>query len=265
MQKKSKQLVLLFSVLFPLILNLSACVPVVVVAVGAAASKTSMGDKTSDLSESQKTIDPPKAIEPSKAIEPPKTESVEQALESKTPEVISEKPAAHINPQQKEFKDIQELPKELVKIDSAQPVSQQHDEVVTEAYYLINQGWKVKLSEVEKNNMVNGVLYFDANGDYYGFDGCKNFKGKYELDAGNRLLIKTLIVSSKGANNCGNDIEQNLFFVNSFKLQGNELILRNNEKHVISLTHIDNFNAKAFLINAKIKYRAKITSRPKSK
>lgn len=227
--------------------------PLVVVAVGAAAGKSVVSDKSLETSESPK------------ASEQPKAEPTKQAPEALSQEVVSVKPVAENNPPQKQTKTPEQIPQPLANADTARSTTPVETfSVVTQAQHLINKGWKVKLSEVEKNTMMDGILYFDANNNYYGFDGCKKFKGRFVVDAGNQLLIKTLIVSSKGSNDCGNEIERNLFFVNSFKLHDNDLLLSNNDKIVITLTQIDNFNANVFLTNAKVKYRTKKTTKPKS-
>jgi hypothetical protein len=120
---------------------------------------------------------------------------------------------------------------------------------------LINKGWKVSLSEPHQNNMLEVTLYFDASNQYYGFDGCKHFKGKYVASPSNQLLIKSLIVSPKGTAECGNEIERNLFFVNFFSLHDKDIYLSNNDKLLMSLSQIEHFNVNAFLTKAQVKYR----------
>ena len=108
-----------------------------------------------------------------------------------------------------------------------------------------------------KKNISEAILYFDSDNHYYGFDGCKYFKGNFVLDFANEISIKTLLVSSTGSDECGNKIEINLFLANFFKLRDDELLFTDKDKVVLTLTHIDNFNSNDFLRNARLNTQKK--------
>ena len=278
MPKKSKNMGLLLAVLLSLVFSLSACVPVVIIAVGATAGRGVMDEKSRP--ETQQNPQPAT-----------KGEGVIQAPEQKPKPSVEALPSSEINTAQTEPKvhvpekmeALSPVPEKLPSEAQAQTTKQalavqdktpnvpqrselslkadgksshDHSEAAT-LNDLINKGWKATLSEPQQNNMLKVTLYFDASNQFYGFDGCKHFKGKYVASSINQLLIKSLIISSKGSAECGNEIERNLFFVNLFTLHDKDIYLSNNDKLVISLSQIEHFNANAFLTKAKVKYRTK--------
>jgi hypothetical protein len=118
---------------------------------------------------------------------------------------------------------------------------------------LTNRGWKVSINN---GQIVDGaILYFDLDRNFYGFDGCRYFKGKYQADASGSFLINSLIVSGKGSNSCGNDVTKSLFFVDAFKLEQDGLVLQAKNTLAMSLTLHESFDAKEFLNKAKFKNR----------
>jgi len=278
MPKKSKNIGLLLAVLLPLVFSLSACVPVVIIAVGATAGRGVMDEKPRP--ESQQNPQPAT-----------KDEGVIQAPEQEPKASVEALPSLEINTAQTEPKvhlpekmeALSPLPEKLPSEAQAQTTKQalagqdkmpdvpqrsalspqadgksSHDHSeATSLNDLINKGWRASLSEPQQNKMLEVTLYFDASNQYYGFDGCKHFKGKYVSSSSNQLLMKSLIISSKGSAECGNEIERNLFFVNLFTLHGKDIYLSNNDKLVITLSQIEHFNANAFLTKAKVKYRTK--------
>ena len=91
--------------------------------------------------------------------------------------------------------------------------------------------------------------------NFYGFDGCRYFRGKYQAEAKGTFMINSLMVSSKGSATCGNEITKNLFFVDSFKMNNGGASLHTKSTVAMALTPQTNFDAKAFLNKAKFKNR----------
>jgi heat shock protein HslJ len=278
MPKKSKNIGLLLAVLLPLVFSLSACVPVVIIAVGATAGRGVMDEKsrpekqqnpqpaTKDEGVIQAPEQEPKAsVEalPSSEINTAQTEPKVQAPEkmealSPVPEKLPSEAQAQTTKQALAGQDkTPNVPQRSALSPQADEKSSHDHSEAASLNDLINKGWRTSLSEPQQNKMLEVTLYFDASNQYYGFDGCKHFKGKYVSSSSNQLLIKSLIISSKGSAECGNEIERNLFFVNLFTLHGKDIYLSNNDKLVISLSQIEHFNANAFLTKAKVKYRTK--------
>jgi len=228
--------------LLGLTLLLQACVPVLVVAVGAAAGKNVISDKPTELPKAQDL-----SLSKSMNHEP-------SALSQDSSQNSS---AGQNNSSDKESKDPEQLLEQVVKpVLVKTPVPENNANLHNE-YSLLKSGWKVKSQEIAKNNISEAVLYFDTDKHYYGFDGCKYFKGKFVFDVANQISIKTLLVSSTGSDECGNKIEINLFLANSFKLRDDELLFTNNDKVVLTLTHIDNLNTNDFLRNARLNTQKK--------
>jgi hypothetical protein len=247
MPKGYKKIGFLLTVLLPLVLSLSACVPVVIIAVGAAAGKGVVDEK----SRTENQQNPQPATNGEGVIQSKETKPKE-SIEASSPSEIK---TAQIEPKVR-------VPEKAAAVPQRPEVSPQAGgkslHILSEATTvndLINKGWKVSLSEPQQNNMLEVTLYFDASNHFYGFDGCKHFKGKFVAGPNNQLLIKSLIVSLKGSTECGNEIERNLFFVNSFSLHDKDIHLSNNDKLVMTLTQIEHFNTNAFLTKAKVKYR----------
>jgi hypothetical protein len=282
MPKNYKKIGYLLTVLLPLVFSLSACVPVVIVAaVGAAAGSGVMDEKSRP-----ETQQNPQSV--------PKGEVVIQAPERELKEPIEAMPSSELKtaktePKVREPEKMQALSpvpeklpsdaqaqttKQALVVQDKTPAVPQRSEVspqaggksshvysqATSVNDLIDKGWKVSLSEPQQNYMLEVTLYFDASNHFYGFDGCKHFKGKFVASPGNQLIIKSLIVSLKGSADCGNEIERNLFFVNLFTLHDKDIHLSNNDKLLMTLTQIENFNANAFLTKSKVKYRTEKNS-----
>jgi heat shock protein HslJ len=268
MPKNSKNIGLLLTVLLPLVFSLSACVPVVIIAVGAAAGSGVMDEKS--RSETQQKPQP--ATKNEGVIQAPEREPKASVEAMPSSEIKTAKTEPKVHMPEKLPSEAQTTKQALVVQDKTPAVPQRSQlspelspqaggkslQVYSEAATvndLINKGWKVSLSEPQQNNMLEVTLYFDASNHFYGFDGCKHFKGKYVASPGNQLLIKSLIVSLKGSTECGNEIERNLFFVNLFTLHDKDIHFSNNDKLVMTLTQIEHFNVNAFLSKAKVKYR----------
>jgi hypothetical protein len=275
MHKKSKNIGLLLAVLLSLVFSLSACVPVVIIAVGATAGSGAMDEKsrpetqqnpqpaTKDEGVIQAPEEPKASVEvlPSSEINTAQTEPkvhVPENMEalSPVPEKLPSEAQAQTTKQALALQDkTPDAPQRSeLSIQADGKSSHVHSEAAT-VNDLINKGWKASLSEPQQSNMLEVILYFDASNQYYGFDGCKHFKGKYVASPSNQLLIKSLIISSKGPAECGNEIERNLFFVNLFTLHDKDIYLSNNDKLLMSLSQIEYFNANTFLTKAKVKYR----------
>lgn len=228
---------------FGLTLLLQACVPVVIVAVGAAAGKNVISDKPTES---------PKASELSVS------KPISHAPLALTQDSNQNASAVQNSTPQKESKDPEQLLEQVAKpVLIKTPVPEKNANFHNE-YSLLKSGWKVKSQEVAKNNISEAILYFDTDNKYYGFDGCKYFKGKFVFDVANQISIKTLLVSSTGSDECGNKNEINLFLANSFRLRDNELLFTDNDKVVLTLTHIDNFNTNDFLRNARLYTQKKL-------
>jgi hypothetical protein len=78
---------------------------------------------------------------------------------------------------------------------------------------LVNRGWKVSLGGGDNSTGFDGILYFDQQQNFYGFDGCRYFRGKYQADVNSSFMINSLVVSIKGASDCGNEMTRNLFLL----------------------------------------------------
>jgi len=276
MPKKAKNIGLLLAVLLPLVFSLSACVPVVIIAVGATAGSGVMDEK----SRPERQQNPQPATKGEGVIQAPEREpkaSVE-AMPSSEIKASQTEPKVHVPEKMEALSPVLEkLPseaqaqttKQALALQDKTPDAPQRSELSTQAdgksshdhpkvatlNDLINKGWRASLSEPQQNKMLEVTLYFDASNQYYGFDGCRPFKGKYVASSSNQLLIKSLIIFSKGSAECGNEIERNLFFVNLFTLHDKDIYLSNNDKLLMSLSPIEHFNANAFLTKAKVKYR----------
>lgn len=227
---------------------LSACVPVLVVAVGATAGKSVISDKPTESPKAQDlSVSKPISHDPLLSHEPlaPKQDSNQNTS-------ASQNSISH-----KESKDPDQLSEKVAKGALMKTPVPESNANVQKVHSLLKNAWKVKSHEIAKNNMVEGILYFDTDDRYYGFDGCKYFKGKFVLDVANQIFIKTLLVSSTGSNECGNKMEVDLFLANSFILRDNELLITNNDKVVLTLTHLDNFNTNEFLRNARLNTQRK--------
>jgi hypothetical protein len=264
MPKNSKNIGLLLTVLLPLVFSLSACVPVVIIAVGAAAGSGVMDEKSRPETQQK----PQPATKSESVIQAPEREPKASVEAMPSSEIKTAKTEPKVHMPEKLPSEAQTTKQAVVVQDKTPDVPQRAEvsprtggkslQVYSEAATvndLINKGWKVSLSEPQQNNMLEVTLYFDASNHFYGFDGCKHFKGKFVASPGNQLLIKSLIVSLKGSTECGNEIERNLFFVNLFTLQDKDIHFSNNDKLVMSLSQIEHFNANAFLSKAKVKYR----------
>ena len=268
MLKNSKNIGLLLAVLLPLVFSLSACVPVVIVAVGAVAGSRVMDEK----SRSETQQNPQSSTKGEGIIQAPerKPKASVEAMPSSEIKTAQTEPKVHV-PEKLPSEAQAQTTKQALAVqeqDKTPDVPQRselspqaegksshdHSEAAT-VNDLINKGWRASLSEPQQNKMLEVTLYFDASNQYYGFDGCKHFKGRYVASSSNQLLIKSLIISSKGSADCGNEIERNLFFVNLFTLHDKDIYLSNNDKLVMSLSQIEHFNANAFLTKAKVKYR----------
>ena len=264
MPKNSKNIGLLFSVLLPLVLSLSACVPVVIIAVGAAAGSGVIDEKSP--TETQQNPQPATKGEGVIQVPEIKPKASVEAMPSSEIKTAKTEPKVHVP---EKLPSEAQTTKQAVVVQDKTPAVPQRSELSPNAVGkssqvysqaatvndLINKGWKVSLSEPQQNNMLEVTLYFDDSNHFYGFNGCKHFKGKFVASPSNQLLIKSLIVSLKGSAECGNEIERNLFFVNLFTLHDKEIHLSNNDKLVMSLSQIEHFNANAFLSKAKVKYR----------
>jgi heat shock protein HslJ len=288
MPKNSKNIGLPLAVLLPLVFSLSACVPVVIIAVGATAGSGVMDEKSRP--ETQQNPQPATKGEAVIQAPEPKPEASVEAMPSSEIKTAQTKLKVHVPEKMQTLSPVPEkLPSEALAQTTKQALALQdktpavpqrselslradgksshdHSEAAT-VNDLINKGWKASLSEPQQNNMLEVTLYFDPTNQYYGFDGCKHFKGKYVASPSNQLLIKSLIVSSEGSAECGNEIERNLFFVNLFTLHDKDIYLSNNDKLVMSLSQIEHFNANAFLTKAKVKYRTEknLTKNPDAK
>jgi len=276
MHKKSKNIGLLLAVLLSLVFSLSACVPVVIIAVGATAGSGAMDEKSRP--ETQQNPQP--ATKGEGVIQAPEREPIAsvEAMGSSEIKASQTEPKVHVPENMEALSPVPEkLPseaqaqttKQALALQDKTPDAPQRSELSIQAdgksshvhseaatvNDLINKGWKASLSEPQQSNMLEVILYFDASNQYYGFDGCKHFKGKYVANSSNQLLIKSLIISSKGPAECGNEIERNLFFVNLFTLHDKDIYLSNNDKLLMSLSQIEYFNANTFLTKAKVKYR----------
>ena len=238
--QNSKKIPLLL--LLGLTLLLQACVPVLVVAVGAAVGKNGISAKPTESPIAQDLpVSKPMTLEP-------------LALTQDTKQNNS---AVQNSTSHKESKNTEQLSEQVAKGEHIKtPVPEGNANFHTE-HSLLKSGWKVKSKEIAKNNVSEAILYFDTDNRYYGFDGCKYFKGKFVSDFANQIFIKTLLVSSTGSDECGNKIEINLFLANSFMLRDNELLFTDNNKVLLTLTHIDNFNINEFLRNARLSTQKK--------
>jgi hypothetical protein len=247
MVQNSKKALLLLPI--SLSFFIAACVPVVIVAVGGAAGKSVISDK------------PPVAAQPQDLLvsEPIIHEPLALSQDGNEHLDIGQSSSSQNLPPARE-----KSPEQVAILAPIKPPALENNVYVIQAHQLLKSGWKIKINEIEKNNMSEIILYFDTDNNYYGFDGCKYFKGKFVLDGGNQIYLKTLLVSSKGSDDCGNKIEINLFMANSFVLLGNDLLLRNNDKLLLTFTYIDNFNANTFLTNVRLN-TAKKSPKSKSK
>ena len=239
--QNSKKIPLLLLLVFTMLLQ--ACVPVLVVAVGAAAGKNLISDKPIESPKAQDlSVSNPISHEPLALTQDSNQNSAE----------------GQNSTSRRESKGHEQLAEQVAKdLYIKNPVPENNANFHKE-YSLLKSGWKVKSQEIAKNNISEAILYFDTDNKYYGFDGCKYFKGKFILDVANQIFIKTLLVSSKGSDECGNKIEINLFLANSFRLSDNELLFTDNDKIVLTLTHINNFNTNDFLRNAKLYTQKKL-------
>jgi hypothetical protein len=237
---QNSKIILLF-LLLSLTLLLQACVPLLVVAAGAA-GKSVISDKPT---ESPKTED----LSVSK---PDSHAQFAQSKDAKQKTSAGQNSSSHKASKGHEPLTEQVAKEVLLKTPIPKNNANHHKE-----RSLLKNGWKIKSQETEKNNIPEAILYFDSDNHYYGFDGCKYFKGNFVLDFANEISIKTLLVSSTGSDECGNKIEINLFLANSFKLRDDELLFTDNDKVVLTLTHIDNFNSNDFLRNARLNTQKK--------
>jgi hypothetical protein len=205
---------------------LNACVPVMVV--GAAGAGKVYGGHTED----------------SKDLNADNTVSPEMAA-SNDIQVIKAEP--QVNPPTNELPAQERIAQEIIPPKLSAPSDVQNDAAVK----LIGQGWNVALNGGQ--NADGSLLYFDLDHYFYGFDGCRYFKGKYQADISGSFMINSLVVSSKGSNTCGNDITKNLFFVDSLNIEGAAITLLAQNNLVMTLTPQIPFDAKAFLNKAKFK------------
>jgi len=238
--QNSKKIPLLL--LLGLTLLLQACVPVLVVAVGAAVGKNGISAKPTESPIAQDLpVSKPMTLEPLALTQDFKQNS--SAVQNST---------SH-----KESKNTEQLSEQVAKGEHIKTPVPESNANFHKEHFLLKSGWKVKSKEIAKNNVSEAILYFDTDNRYYGFDGCKYFKGKFVSDFANQIFIKTLLVSSTGSDECGNKIEINLFLANSFMLRDNELLFTDNNKVLLTLTHIDNFNINEFLRNARLSTQKK--------
>ena len=205
---------------------LNACVPVIVV--GAAGAGKAYGDHAED----------------SKDLHADSTASPEMAT-SNGIQVVKAEP--QVNPQTNVLPAQERIAQEIIPPKLSAPSDAQNDAPAK----LAGQGWKVALNGGQ--NVDVSLLYFDLDQHFYGFDGCRYFKGKYQADSSGSFMINSLVVSSKGSNTCGNDITKNLFFVDSFQMEQDAFALYTKSKLVMTLTPQTPFDAKAFLNKAKFK------------
>ena len=232
-------------------LSLPACVPVVVV--GAAGGgkvlvdnksgqehgdSSKVDDVAQDRTKTTSAIDEIRDVEV-QAINPAeelKAHAIEQSA-------IPDSPAHQ--PQAEKQSEVSEQPSEVP--------SQQATETRVEVSELVNRGWKVSLGGGENSMGLDGILYFDHQQNFYGFDGCRYFRGKYQADVNSSFMINSLVVSSRGASDCGNEMTRNLFFVDSFRPHNGAVALYAKDAVTMTLSVQENFDAKDFLNKAKFK------------
>jgi len=107
-------------------------------------------------------------------------------------------------------------------------------------------------------------LYFDSNHNYFGFDGCRYFNGRYESKDKRQLVLKSIKVKAKNTENCGNLIVSNLVFVDEFSQANNGISLASQGKKIMTLTPKTDFDARSFLPNATFKSHTAKSSTAKS-
>lgn len=233
-------------------LSMSGCVPVVVVgaAGGGKVLVDNRGQQESHEGSSkvdavaQDGIKTPSAIVEVRDVEvqvvKPAEELKAQAIEqSAVPDS-----AAHQSQAQKQ----PEVSGQPSEISSAKAT-----ETRVEVSELVNRGWKVSLGGGDNSTGFDGILYFDQQQNFYGFDGCRYFRGKYQADVNSSFMINSLVVSSKGASDCGNEMTRNLFFVDSFRPHNGAMALYAKDAVAMTLSVQENFDAKDFLNKAKFR------------
>lgn len=129
---------------------------------------------------------------------------------------------------------------------TAQPIK---NSVIHNPDVLINHGWKVDLTRAT-NNPAEGKLYFAKNNHYYGFDGCRYFRGKYQVEVGGGFLVRSLIVSAQGDADCNNELAKNLFFVNKFEQHNQSVTLLAYQASLAILTPANEFDVDSFIKKA---------------
>lgn len=240
------QWLLLLVVLF----SLPACVPVVVVgAAGGGKVLVDRGEHASDEVPSQ-TIDLIKDRQEVTSSKVDLSSDVELQAIAPTKDLAI---AQAVAPDSSSVNESQEQKQPKVAQSSLGAPSQTPAETRLEVSVLIDRGWKVDLRDADNTNSLGGILYFDNQQNFYGFDGCRYFKGKYQADSSGHFMINSLVVSSKGTSNCGNEMTKNLFFVDSFRPHNGAVALYAKDVVAMTLSVQENFDAKDFLNKAKFK------------
>lgn len=252
---------------FLLLFSISACVPVVVVGVGAVAGKDVMASKSAknpsqNAADSQPAFNE-NASQTTKQVKPEaKLDEVELTPIQVEPElIVVESKPIEVEPA------VEVSPKEQAPLDEPQ-TSQSNETVASptlpqeppkasieshDVSYLLNKGWTVVAGDQSGDGGSDNVLYFENNGNYHGFDGCRYLKGKYHSDANNQLVIKSLAVSISDAKQCSSQIEVNLLFVNAFRLDNGMIHLMDKDQILLTLSPKEHFDAQSFLIKADFK------------
>ncbi len=232
-------------------LSMSGCVPVVVVG-AAGGGKVLVDNRSSQEDGASSKVDD---------VAQESTKTTSAIVEIRDVEVQVVKPAEELKAHPIEQTAIPDSPAHQSQVQKQTEVSGQPSEISSakatetrvEVSELVNRGWKVSLGGGDNSTGFDGILYFDQQQNFYGFDGCRYFRGKYQADVNSSFMINSLVVSSKGASDCGNEMTRNLFFVDSFRPHNGAVALYAKDVVAMTLSVQENFDAKDFLNKAKFK------------
>ncbi len=232
-------------------LSMSGCVPVVVVG-AAGGGKVLVDNRSSQEDGASSKVDD---------VAQESTKTTSAIVEIRDVEVQVVKPAEELKAQAIEQSAVPDSAAHQSQAQKQPEVSGQPSEISSakatetrvEVSDLVNRGWKVSLGGGDNSTGFDGILYFDQQQNFYGFDGCRYFRGKYQADVNSSFMINSLVVSSKGASDCGNEMTRNLFFVDSFRPHNGALALYAKDAVAMTLSVQENFDAKDFLNKAKFR------------
>ncbi|CAN4273809.1 Domain of unknown function DUF306, Meta/HslJ [Methylophilaceae bacterium] len=219
-----------------ILLTISACVPVLIVGLGATA-----GSKVT-----QENTEANQVIEKNEPIKTEANQVIEKNEPIKTESVVQKTAAAEPLPKASLGVDEPMISASQANINSFVLIRPNSD--ISELH---NIGWQITLISDSEMNDSDSVLFLNDNKNYFGFDGCRYFNGRYESKVEGRLLIKSLNVSDRNLKSCENKISTNLIMVDSFSKVGNTLTLHGQGKELIKLTPKVMFDKQAFLRKAR--------------